>query len=121
MYLSIGPLAFHVDLKLTAPPTEPSALKSGRIFPYQYELGSLVTSQYRYIFRGSPSAAATYVCDVPASKKPLKSPEESGSPATYVLFGSPKAVTSSLSATWLIDQAAANGMGVATPALVADR
>lgn len=35
VYLSTGPAAFQLALKLTAPPMAPSALKSGRIVPYQ--------------------------------------------------------------------------------------
>jgi hypothetical protein len=45
VYRWTGPAAFHVDLKLTGPATAPSALKSGRIVPYQYDEGSLTASQ----------------------------------------------------------------------------
>ena len=59
-----------------------------------------------------------YVWLVASSMNPEKSPDASGSPATYTLFWSPNAVTSCLSTFMLIDQAAWNGSGVAAATLV---
>jgi hypothetical protein len=48
------------------------------------------------------------------SKKPVKSPDASGSPATQIRFWSPIAVTSTFATTKLILQSLRNAMGAAT-------